>query len=105
LIFGGFVVDGLCEWHPTNMWLVGYWECIALGVFSGAGIQTNAGLLAMMLSFTVIMPPVVLTLIPPSVVFLWFVLVRVVVLLGVCCGWCFCFVPNPQCLPQLTNHD
>ena len=34
----------------------------------------------MMLSFTVIMPPVVLTLIPPSVVSPWFALVRVIVL-------------------------
>jgi hypothetical protein len=49
------------------------------------GIQTNTGFLAMMLGFTVIMPLVILTLIPPSVVSPWFALVRVVVL-RVCCG-------------------
>jgi hypothetical protein len=41
-------------------------------IFSGAGIQTHASLLAMMLSFTVVMPLVILTLIPPSVVSPWF---------------------------------
>ena len=67
-------------------------------IFGGVGIQTHAGLLAMILGVTVVMPLVILTLIPPSVVSPWFALVRVVVL-RVCCGWCCCFVPNPQCLP------
>jgi hypothetical protein len=47
-------------------------------IFSGVGIQTHAGFLAMMLSFTAIMPPVIPTLTPPSVVSPWFALVRVV---------------------------
>jgi hypothetical protein len=48
----------------------------SIRIFGGAGAQTHAGFLAMMSGFTVVMLPVVLTLIPPSVVSPLFALVR-----------------------------
>ena len=51
-------------------------EMYSIRIFGGAGAQTHAGFLAMMSGFTVVMLPVVPTLIPPSVVSPLFALVR-----------------------------